>query len=141
MTEEEERPFKAEYAKSGRAACKQCKGVISKDSLRLAKMIQSPFFDGKQPNWYHFSCFYKNATIKSVNEVSGFGSLRWDDQEKIKKKITGAVDTTDGPASSAKGGKGSSKRKTTRTDLQVEYAKSSRSNCKGCNSQIVKVGH
>lgn len=36
----EELPFKAEYAKSGRAGCKLCKGNISKDSLRLAKMVQ-----------------------------------------------------------------------------------------------------
>ena len=140
MAEEEDRPFKAEYAKSGRAGCKQCHGAISKDSLRLAKMVQSPFFDGKQPNWYHFGCFFKNATLKAVNEISGFSSLRWDDQEKIKKKITGAAaggeDVPDGPAPS---GKGKGKRKTTRSDLQVEYAKSGRSNCKGCNSQIVKV--
>ncbi len=137
MAEEEERPFKVEYAKSGRAGCKQCRGTISKDTLRMAKMVQSAFFDGKQPNWYHFACFFKNATVKSVNEVSGFGSLRWEDQEKIKKNISGAVsDTPDGPTSS---GKGKSKRKTTRSDLQVEYAKSGRSNCKGCNSQIAKV--
>ena len=38
--EEEEAPFKAEYAKSGRAGCKLCKGAITKDSLRLAKMVQ-----------------------------------------------------------------------------------------------------
>lgn len=37
---EEEEPFKAEYAKSGRAGCKLCKGNISKDTLRLAKMVQ-----------------------------------------------------------------------------------------------------
>ena len=37
---EEDQPFKAEYAKSGRAGCKLCKGNISKDSLRLAKMVQ-----------------------------------------------------------------------------------------------------
>ncbi|XP_064402675.1 poly [ADP-ribose] polymerase 1-like isoform X3 [Halichondria panicea] len=141
MAEEEERPFRAEYAKSGRAGCKQCRGNISKDSLRLAKLVQSAFFDGKQTNWYHFGCFFKNATMKSVNEVSGFSSLRWDDQEKIKKKISGAaMDVPDGAAPSDKGkGKGkAAKRKTTRSDLQVEYAKSGRSNCKSCNSQIAK---
>ena len=37
---EDDPPFKAEYAKSGRAGCKLCKGSISKDSLRLAKMVQ-----------------------------------------------------------------------------------------------------
>ena len=37
---EEDAPFKAEYAKSGRAGCKLCHGNIAKDSLRLAKMVQ-----------------------------------------------------------------------------------------------------
>ena len=32
--------FKAEYAKSGRASCKGCKGAIGQDSLRLAVMVQ-----------------------------------------------------------------------------------------------------
>jgi len=33
-------PFKAEYAKSGRASCKSCTNSIAKDSLRLAIMVQ-----------------------------------------------------------------------------------------------------
>ena len=73
--------------------------------------------------------------------MSGFGSIRWEDQERIRKKISGegGSDTTDGGAGSSGKGTGSKKRKTTRSDLQVEYAKSSRSTCKGCNSQITKV--
>ena len=43
-------------------------------------------------------------------------------------------DSVDGPAPPPKG-----KRKTTRSDLKVELAKSNRSTCKGCNSQIDKV--
>ena len=43
---EEDQPFKAEYAKSGRAGCKLCKGSISKDSLRLAKMVQVKLKNG-----------------------------------------------------------------------------------------------
>ena len=33
-------PYRAEYAKSGRASCKGCKTSIAKDSLRLAVMVQ-----------------------------------------------------------------------------------------------------
>lgn len=33
-------PYKAEYAKSGRASCKACKSTIAKDELRLAAMVQ-----------------------------------------------------------------------------------------------------
>lgn len=99
----------------------------------ITSTLQSPFFDGKQPNWYHFSCFFKQSKPRAVAEISGFGSLRWEDQQRIREKL-GGTDVVDGPSSS-----GSKKRKTTRSDLQVEYAKSSRSSCKGCLSQIPKV--
>ena len=33
-------PYKAEYAKSGRAGCKGCKTNIAQDSLRIARMVQ-----------------------------------------------------------------------------------------------------
>ena len=36
----QELPYRAEYAKSGRASCKACKGLISKDILRMAHMVQ-----------------------------------------------------------------------------------------------------
>lgn len=36
-------PFRAEYAKSGRAGCKSCKTNISQGSLRIAKMVQVNF--------------------------------------------------------------------------------------------------
>ena len=96
--------------------------------------LQSPFFDGKQPNWYHFSCFFKQSKPRAVAEISGFGSLRWEDQQRIRDRL-GGTDMVDGPSPSSS----SKKRKTTRSDLQVEYAKSSRSACKGCLSQIQKV--
>lgn len=40
MADEEAKPFRAEYAKSGRAGCKLCSGKITKDTLRMAKMVQ-----------------------------------------------------------------------------------------------------
>ena len=33
-------PYKTEYAKSGRAGCKGCKGNIGQGTLRLAVMVQ-----------------------------------------------------------------------------------------------------
>uniref|UniRef100_A0A3P9M7A5 PARP-type domain-containing protein n=1 Tax=Oryzias latipes TaxID=8090 RepID=A0A3P9M7A5_ORYLA len=32
--------FRAEYAKSGQASCKKCKEKIAKDSLRMAIVVQ-----------------------------------------------------------------------------------------------------
>lgn len=33
-------PYRAEYAKSGRASCKSCKNTISQATLRVARMVQ-----------------------------------------------------------------------------------------------------
>ncbi len=66
----DQKDFVAEYAKSGRAACKKCKDLISQGSLRIAHMVQSPFFDGRMPVWHHFNCFFRLREIpRSVDEV------------------------------------------------------------------------
>ena len=62
-------------------------------------------------------------------DISGFDSLRWDDQEKIKEKVGGGGGKSSEPAAAS----GAS------DDLMVEYAKSSRSKCKNCKDQIDKV--
>uniref|UniRef100_A0A8C9VCE1 Poly [ADP-ribose] polymerase n=1 Tax=Scleropages formosus TaxID=113540 RepID=A0A8C9VCE1_SCLFO len=125
--------YKAEYAKSGRASCKKCKENIAKDSLRMAIMVQSPMFDGKVPHWHHFSCFWLRAGVQSPAEISGFSDLRWEDQEKVKKAIES------GGASGGKGEqKGGVKGEKTLNDFAVEYAKSNRSTCKGCEQKIEK---
>lgn len=124
-------PFRAEYAKSGRAACKACKGKIDKDNLRLAKMTQSPMFDGKVPNWFHVKCFFgKRSVVKNVDDIADFDQLRWEDQEMIRKNVEGAgkeflaaqLSSSDTPLE----------------DYTTEYAKSNRSVCRGCNEKIDK---
>ncbi|XP_046355890.2 poly [ADP-ribose] polymerase 1-like [Haliotis rufescens] len=128
MADHHDLPFKAEYAKSGRASCKGCKGSISQDSLRLAIMIQSPHFDGKVPNWFHYACFWKRSKVQNPDDIHGFHSLRWEDQQKIKDKVGGgAGDAGDNvvPGSGY-------------NDFTTEYAKSGRSTCRGCDSKIEK---
>jgi len=129
-------PFLAEYAKSGRAGCKSCKTNIAQGSLRLAKMLQSPHFDGKVPNWFHYSCFFGKAKVKSVEEIDKFDSLRWEDQERIKEKLAAGG----GGGGGKKGGKDGvdGVKKDKDSDFQVEYAKSSRAKCKNCEEKIEK---
>lgn len=74
--EVEDFPYRAEYAKSGRAKCKACKADIPKGDLRLASMTQSAFFDGKQANWFHSNCFFMRNRPKAVGEIAHFDSLR-----------------------------------------------------------------
>uniref|UniRef100_H3A085 Poly [ADP-ribose] polymerase n=1 Tax=Latimeria chalumnae TaxID=7897 RepID=H3A085_LATCH len=130
----EDKLFSAEYAKSGRASCKKCGESIAKDSLRLAIMVQSPMFDGKVPHWHHYSCFWKRARVLSQGDINGFSNLRWEDQEKIKK----AIETGGGAGDKGDQGGGGGKGEKTLTDFAVEYAKSNRSTCKGCNQKIEK---
>ncbi|RXN23260.1 poly [ADP-ribose] polymerase 1 [Labeo rohita] len=130
---QDDKLYKAEYAKSGRASCKKCKENIAKDTLRMAIMVQSPMFDGKVPHWHHFSCFWLRAAVQSPSDISGFTDLRWDDQEKVKKAIES------GGATGGKGGqKGAAKGEKSLNDFAVEYAKSNRSTCKGCDQKIEK---
>lgn len=37
---QDDKLYKAEYAKSGRASCRKCKENIAKESLRMAIMVQ-----------------------------------------------------------------------------------------------------
>uniref|UniRef100_A0A4W6D949 Poly [ADP-ribose] polymerase n=1 Tax=Lates calcarifer TaxID=8187 RepID=A0A4W6D949_LATCA len=130
---QEDKLYRAEYAKSGRASCKKCKENIAKDSLRMAIMVQSPMFDGKVPHWHHFSCFWQRAAAQSTADIAGYSDLRWEDQEKVKKAIEsgGAAGGKGDQKSGAKGEK-------TLNDFAVEYAKSNRSTCKGCDQKIEK---
>uniref|UniRef100_A0A8C2XQF6 Poly [ADP-ribose] polymerase n=1 Tax=Cyclopterus lumpus TaxID=8103 RepID=A0A8C2XQF6_CYCLU len=123
--------YKAEYAKSGRASCKKCKENIAKDSLRMAIMVQSPMFDGKVPHWHHFSCFWLRAAAQSTADISGYSDLRWEDQEKVQKAIENGGATGGQYSIGATGQK-------TLNDFAVEYAKSNRSTCKGCDQKIEK---
>ncbi|CAG2173208.1 unnamed protein product, partial [Oppiella nova] len=149
----EELPYRVEYAKSGRASCKSCKDLIAKDAIRMAVMVQSPFFDGLQPNWHHFECFFERWRPR-VEEIAHYANLKYDDQKRVQKAIDEAsgVGTTAGAAkSSAKTNGTKGKRKkgadpvvdpstaaTRLTEFTVEYAKSNRSKCRLCENTIVK---
>ncbi|XP_034248574.1 poly [ADP-ribose] polymerase [Thrips palmi] len=133
---DEDLPYRAEYAKSARASCKTCKGPIAKDVLRLAVLVQSSRFDGKMTLWHHFECFFTKQRPKTVGDIAHFDSLRYDDQEKIKAKIDNC-----GPAPAANG-KGKGKKRAAVAagvqDFSVEYAKSNRAECRGCEQKIMK---
>ncbi|KAL5796559.1 hypothetical protein ACOSQ2_001379 [Xanthoceras sorbifolium] len=119
------KPWKVEYAKSGRSSCRSCKGNIGKESLRLGKMVQSHQFDGLMPMWNHASCVLKKANqIKSIDDVEGIESLRWEDQQNIRKYTEG----------------GGSSNKTLATDTEhgIEVSQTSRATCKHCSQKIMK---
>jgi len=140
-TESSDLPYRAEYAKSGRAKCKGCKVEIPKGDCRLGAMVQSAFFDGKQANWFHLNCFFGRNRPKECGEFSHFEQLRWEDQEKIRERIANKT----GPLP-AQAGKGKAKAKgkseiiddTLVKDYRTEYAKSGASTCRSCEEKISK---
>ncbi|XP_026467314.1 poly [ADP-ribose] polymerase-like [Ctenocephalides felis] len=133
----DELPYKAEYAKSGRAACKGCKTPISKDTLRLAVMVQSAFHDGKQPNWFHMKCFFMKQKPKTVGDIKDFASLRYEDQQKVQEKVDACGSGAIVPDEKGKGKK-RAKNIPGLSDFGIEYAASSRAACRGCEQKIAK---
>jgi hypothetical protein len=134
-------PYSAEYAKSGRSNCRGCKSPIGQGLLRLAVMVQSPVHDGKVPNWYHFMCFFSKQRPKSEDDIKHFESLRIEDQNKIREKLTHAASVIV-PDKKGKGKKRDAAaiaaKKSALKDFKIEYSKSGRATCRGCEQKILK---
>ena len=91
--------FFAEYAKQGRAKCKNCKKKIDKSCLRIGKLVPNHFSDdgGMMKEWYHMKCICDKFSrgrsttkrIDSTEELDGFMSLVDDDKKSIQKCIAG----------------------------------------------------
>ncbi|XP_076248590.1 poly-(ADP-ribose) polymerase [Calliopsis andreniformis] len=130
-------PYAVEYAKSSRASCQNCKNSIQKDSLRLAVIVQSPVHDGKIPKWYHPKCFFVKQRPKSTADFGNFDNIRWEDQKEIQKQIEECKNIA---VPTGKGRKRGSAAKSSGVsgDFVIQYAKSSRSTCKGCEEKIVQ---
>ncbi|WCJ28434.1 Poly [ADP-ribose] polymerase 1 [Euphorbia peplus] len=146
----------AEYAKSKRSSCKKCSQFIEAKSLRLGVVSRDRGFD--MTKWYHLDCF--SDKVESAEEIIGFASLKENDQEALKKLVSGLKDVSEGspnPASKRTdesseaelNGKMSKKRKkkvetgeelekppSKAVEILAEYAKSKRSSCKTCSQFI-----
>ncbi|XP_076816431.1 poly [ADP-ribose] polymerase 1-like isoform X2 [Clavelina lepadiformis] len=130
----EDPPYRVEYAKSNRSSCKSCLSLIAKDSLRIAIMVQSRHFDGKEPKWHHYTCFFSKCRPKSVDDVGHFHNLRWEDQEKVRAQI-------ERPGCSGANKENSKSVKLVKKslpDFVIQYALSNRSACKKCEGKIEK---
>ncbi|KAI3806057.1 hypothetical protein L1987_21948 [Smallanthus sonchifolius] len=120
------KPWKAEYAKSGRSSCKACKIPIDKEKLRLGKMIEATKFDGFMPMWHHAQCVLKKAKqIKSCDDVEGIETLRWEDQQKIRQYVeSGGIGSSSAAAPAA-------------NKCAIEVSKTARATCKICSEKIL----
>ncbi|KAK1284252.1 Poly [ADP-ribose] polymerase 1 [Acorus calamus] len=118
------KPWKAEYAKSSRSSCKTCKSNIEKETFRLGKMVVATQFDGFMPMWNHANCILKKGNqVKFLDDVEGLDSLRWEDQQKLRKYVEGACTNRVSVADS---------------DCAIEVSQTSRATCKRCSQKIMK---
>ncbi|KAI8114751.1 Poly [ADP-ribose] polymerase [Lucilia cuprina] len=97
---------------------------------------KSAFHDGKQPNWYHEKCFFTKHHPASAGDVANFENLRFEDQERVKKEIDSCTAVVAGV--SKKGGKRSKAEVNALKDFGIEYAKTGRASCRGCEQNILK---
>ncbi|KAF8696353.1 hypothetical protein HU200_037260 [Digitaria exilis] len=135
-----------EYAKSSRSTCKGCSGSIASGALRLGASARDPRgFDATK--WYHVACFpCASHPLGPVESIKGFDSIKDYDREELREieKNRKTDQTTVSPLeeSSPKKVKISMSSAVEglldEASLFVEYAKSGRSVCKGCNENIVK---
>lgn len=98
-------PYACDYAKSGRAVCKQrgCEETIDKvdvilmprlihsfqGELRISVRVHNRYNEGRLMDvWFHDECFWE-SNHHNISEASirGFEHLRWKDQEKIRANI------------------------------------------------------
>ncbi|XP_076286203.1 poly-(ADP-ribose) polymerase [Lasioglossum baleicum] len=130
-------PYCVDYAKSSRSSCQNCKKPIAKETLRLAVVVQSPVHDSKVPRWYHAACFFVKQRPKSAADIANFDNIRWEDQQDVKKKIEEAHAL---PAPTGRGRKRASAAKSAGVakDFTIQYSKSNRATCIGCEEKIVQ---
>lgn len=86
--------FGVEYAASGRATCVGCHLKISKDEVRIKKVVHDTEVGmrfGGQPLWHHVECFAQLRSelgwFESAEKLPGYKQLSKDDRENVKKHI------------------------------------------------------
>ncbi|GJM93208.1 hypothetical protein PR202_ga09752 [Eleusine coracana subsp. coracana] len=146
-----------EYAKSGRSTCKGCNGNIDKGALRIGASFHDPR-GFENTKWYHVGCFPTlSYPVFPVEHLKGFDSIEDHDREKLQKleKDHSIGDSKDGTEENLEGVKSHKKADASvgpldkpspkkvkevsgEASISVEYAKSGRSTCKGCNENIAK---
>ncbi|KAL4580432.1 hypothetical protein LXL04_016624 [Taraxacum kok-saghyz] len=142
----------AEYAKSGKSACKKCSEKIDSKSLRLGLKSWDPRgYDSTK--WHHFDCFFSMDSIpaSSAETIEGFSELTGSDQDKLKEMVSeeDRLSTKrEGDVDAESDKRDLKKLKTDEDEIEkekrnerlgkihAEYAKSGRSLCKRCTKKI-----
>lgn len=92
------------------------------------------------PNWHHFECFFKKQRPKTTDDIDHFEGLRVEDQDSIKARVgLASVAIVPNKKGKKRPGEPSAKlKKEALKDFNIEYAKSGRAMCRGCEQKILK---
>jgi hypothetical protein len=84
--DENERPFQVEYSPSGRATCRRCDQVITKEALRVSHV---PLFRGKPGFriYRHLHCALFTEDINQARDVGGWRKLKKADYEALVLRV------------------------------------------------------
>uniref|UniRef100_A0ACD5VVF0 Uncharacterized protein n=1 Tax=Avena sativa TaxID=4498 RepID=A0ACD5VVF0_AVESA len=123
-----------QYAKSARSTCKDCSVNIAKGTLRLGVSAHDPR-GWDSTKWYHVACFPASShPLGPVEKLNGFDSIK-----NNKKDQTAAAPLEEPSPKKAKADLPSPEAEVAeKGTVSVQYAKSARSTCKGCNENIAK---
>jgi hypothetical protein len=84
--DEKDRPFRVEYATTGRSTCRGCDERILKGEVRIASR---PLFRGK-PGFVvyrHLKCQILPEEIKTMSDIGGWRRLKAGDREQLKNQV------------------------------------------------------
>jgi len=81
------KPWKAEYAKSGRSSCRTCKESIGKDAFRFAKIQPAHHFEGVMSVSSHNNSFAQRrlTSMPGTSTEILFITLRCEENETTAK--------------------------------------------------------
>ncbi|KAK1667212.1 hypothetical protein QYE76_055371 [Lolium multiflorum] len=137
-----------EYAKSARSACKGCSAAIAKGALRLGAHARDPRAGYDTTKWFHVACFpAASHPLGPLDKLPGFLWIK--ESERDELRALAENNKSDGTEPGASEEPSAKKAKADPSSpeaavvaekgtVSVEYAKSARSTCKGCNASIAK---
>ena len=82
----DDKPFKAEYAATGRATCRRCDTLIGKGELRISHV---PLFRGKPGYrvYRHLPCAVFDENIQCVEDIGGWKRIQRKSQEDFDNLV------------------------------------------------------
>jgi hypothetical protein len=93
-SDNEDRPYRVEYAPSGRATCRSCDERIDKGTLRTC---HTPLFRGKPGyvNYRHLYCATFDDSIEQMSDIGGWRKLKKMDQKALADRLIEAKIVTE----------------------------------------------